>query len=118
MGEQENIMTVEGAEPAAEEQKHDAGTEAAVEGDSPSENHGDNSSEDEGTGAEASATFEDGAGDGTPGGEGKAPVGAQHDLHILRHHPDQGKSGGVHGIIDGGAQAAQISPVQLLPPMF
>lgn len=71
MGEQENIMVAEGAEPAAEEQKHETGTETAVEGDSPSENPGDNSSEDEGTGAEASAAFEDGTGGKGDGKEDK-----------------------------------------------
>ena len=35
------------------------------------------------------------------------PVGAQHDLGVLGDDPDQGQSGGVHGVVDGGAQLAQ-----------
>ena len=34
-------------------------------------------------------------------------AGAQHDLGVLGDDPDQGQSGGVHGVVDGGAQLAQ-----------
>ena len=34
-------------------------------------------------------------------------IGTQNDLWILRDHAQQGEAGGVHGVVDGGAQSAQ-----------
>ena len=70
MGEQENNVTVV-EEIAAEEQKNDAGTDNAAEVNSASAEDGDNGSENKVEGAEASATFEDGAGGKGDGKEDK-----------------------------------------------
>ena len=39
--------------------------------------------------------------------QGAAHVGGQNDPPVLWDHPDEGQSGGVHGVVDGGAQLPQ-----------
>lgn len=49
----------------------------------------------------------DGGAPAGPENEGLALVGAQHHLGVLRHNAQQGQAGGVHGVVNGGAKAAE-----------